>query len=442
MKKIIKIILIFLLTCNCLFAEPESNKISLIRDTEIENYLKEISSPIFITAGLNPNDINFYIVSDSSINAFVMGGQNIFINTGTLTKFDTPDVALGIIAHETGHISAGHLAKTGENMSNLGIASIGSILLGIGALLAGVPELGQAIIFGGMHVQQQSFLQYTRGQEEIADGLAIQYLNKNQISGNALLKSMDEFYIDELQYSGEMEYYSTHPLSRNRRDFIKNKIKKETFKNDNFNVKYRDKFNFIKAKILAYQQLQDNNSNIIIKQKNSDYQTYANSIVNMNNNKANEALKDINYLIEKYKSNPYFYEVKGDIYLKNNDVSNALINYNIADGIIKNNTLIKTTISFIIIKYQQKERYQEAIDNLNFIIQKDSTDNSALKLLAEVYYKNNQLALNYLTLAKYYTNTKEIDKVSKNLKLAKENTKDKKILNQIEDIELTMQIKK
>ena len=242
-----------------------------------------------------------------------MGGQNIFINTGTLTKFDTPDVALGIIAHETGHISAGHLAKTGENMSNLGIASIGSILLGIGALLAGVPELGQAIIFGGMHVQQQSFLQYTRGQEEIADGLAIQYLNKNQISGNALLKSMDEFYIDELQYSGEMEYYSTHPLSRNRRDFIKNKIKKETFKNDNFNVKYRDKFNFIKAKILAYQQLQDNNSNIIIKQKNSDYQTYANSIVNMNNNKANEALKDINYLIEKYKSNPYFYEVKGDI---------------------------------------------------------------------------------------------------------------------------------
>ena len=180
--------------------------ISIIRDTEIENYLYEISKPIFISAGLNPNDINFYIVDDDSINAFVMGGQNIFVNTGTLTNFKTPDAALGIIAHETGHIAGGHLANASEKFSNMGAVSIGSILLGIGAMLTGIPELGQAIIYGSMHVQQQAALKYTRGQEENADDLAVKYLNNSGLSAKALLVSMNQFYFDELNYSNTMEY--------------------------------------------------------------------------------------------------------------------------------------------------------------------------------------------------------------------------------------------
>lgn len=429
MKNIIKYFLLFLCFINNIFA---NEKISLIRDTEIENFLYEISLPIFKSANLNPNDIHFYIVNDNNINAFVMGGQNIFVNTGTIIDFDTPDALLGIIAHETGHISGGHLARFNEQIGSMQNISIGSILLGIGALIAGVPELGQAIIYAGLQTQQQTILSYTRGQEEMADELATKYLNENNLSASALLYSMNKFYIDELSYSNNMEYYSTHPLSRNRKQFIENKIKNEHFLNDNFNKKYQDKFNFVKYKILAY------NNQIEIKNSNSDYQKYANSIIYMKNNDIKKALSEINDLIKKYKNNPYFYELKGDIFLKNNNIKEALINYNIADNIIQNNTLIKKMIAFIIIKYDQQDLYQTAIKNLNYISQKDTNDNSIFRLLAEVYYKNNETAMSYLNLSKYYVNLKKYDKANDYLKLALKNTSDKKIINQIDDLRLSI----
>ena len=429
MKNIIKYFLLFLCFINNIFA---NEKISLIRDTEIENFLYEISLPIFKSANLNPNDIHFYIINDNNINAFVMGGQNIFVNTGTIINFDTPDALLGIIAHETGHISGGHLARFNEQLGSMQNISIGSILLGIGALIAGVPELGQAIIYAGLQTQQQTILSYTRGQEEMADELATKYLNENNLSASALLYSMNKFYIDELSYSNNMEYYSTHPLSRNRKQFIKNKIKNEHYLNDNFNKKYQDKFNFIKYKILAY------NNQIEIKNGNSDYQKYANSIIYMKNNNIEKALSEINDLIKKYKNNPYFYELKGDIFLKNNNIKEALINYNIADNIIQNNTLIKKMIAFIIIKYDQQNLYQTAINNLNYISQKDTNDNSIFRLLAEVYYKNNETAMSYLNLSKYYVNLKKYDKANDYLKLALKNTSDKKIINQIDDLRLSI----
>lgn len=430
MKRFLKYFVIFFLYNNTLLA---SKKISLIRDTEIENFLYEISSPIFKSAGLSSNSIKFYIVNDNSINAFVMGGQNIFVNTGTIINFDTPDAILGIIAHETGHISAGHLVSFNEQISGMNNISIGSILLGIGALIAGVPELGQAIIYGGLQAQQQTILSYTRGQEETADGLAVKYLNDSLLSSNALLHSMNKLYINELSYSNNMEYYSTHPLSKNRKQFIENKIKNEKYSNIDFNKKYYDKFNFIKYKILAY------NNKISILDNNSDYQKYANSILYMNNNDKINALKNINYLINKYKNNPYFYELRGDIFLKNNNIKEALNNYNIADNIIQNNTLIKKMIAFIIIKYNQKDAYKTAIDNLEYIIQEDNNDNGSLKLLAEIYYKNNDISLSYLNLAKYYLNINKLDQTNKYIELALKNTKDQAIINKIDDLRITIQ---
>lgn len=425
--------IIYFLTTQTIFAANKG--ISLIRDTEIENYLYEISKPIFISAGLNPEDINFYIVDDDSINAFVMGGQNIFVNTGTLTNFSTPDATLGIIAHETGHIAAGHLANASEKFSNMGAVSIGSILLGIGAMLTGIPELGQAIIYGSMHVQQQAALKYTRGQEENADDLAVKYLNNSNLSAKALLVSMNQFYFDELNYSNTMEYYSTHPLSRHRKAFIENKIKNEKIEDDGFNKNYQDKYNFIRAKILAYK----NAKNIFkIFSEDSDYAKYANSIINMNNHKISEALKDANYLINKHKTNPYFYELKGDIYFKDNKINEALKNYKMANELLKDNTLIKKSIAFIIIKYKRKEMYKYAIDNLNYVVQKDKKDSSALKLLAEAYYHNGEKSMSYLTLSQYYINQNDRNSALNYVNLAEKNTNDEKILKKIEDFKASI----
>ena len=70
-----------------------------IRDTEIENDIRTLASPVWRAAGLNPGDMGIYLISDAQINSFVAGGQAIFINTGLIDKTETPNQLIGVIAH-------------------------------------------------------------------------------------------------------------------------------------------------------------------------------------------------------------------------------------------------------------------------------------------------------------------------------------------------------
>ena len=84
---------------------------SVIRDTETEELLLGYIRPIFKAAGLNPENAEVVIINDPSINAFVAGGQTIFIHTGLLLKANVPDEVVFVLSHETGHIVGGHIVR-------------------------------------------------------------------------------------------------------------------------------------------------------------------------------------------------------------------------------------------------------------------------------------------------------------------------------------------
>src|SRR5271166_1371846 len=89
---------------------------SFLRDAEIENTVRTFATPVWKAAGLDPLAVHIYIVNDPSLNAFVAGGQNLFLNTGTITRAVTPNQLIGVMAHETGHMAGGHLARMTQMM--------------------------------------------------------------------------------------------------------------------------------------------------------------------------------------------------------------------------------------------------------------------------------------------------------------------------------------
>src|SRR5690242_15736507 len=118
-----------LATLSLLTSPVMAQRISFIRDAEVENIIRAYATPVFTVAGLNAADIGVHIINDPSLNAFVANGLNLYINTGTLLRADTPLQVIGVIAHETGHIAGGHLARVRDGMEGAMEQSIVAMVL-------------------------------------------------------------------------------------------------------------------------------------------------------------------------------------------------------------------------------------------------------------------------------------------------------------------------
>ena len=57
------------------------------------------------------------IINQGVFNAFVADGRRIFVNYGAIMQSETPNQIIGVMAHETGHLAGGHLAKMREQMA-------------------------------------------------------------------------------------------------------------------------------------------------------------------------------------------------------------------------------------------------------------------------------------------------------------------------------------
>ena len=90
-----------------------------IRDAEIEGALRDWVNPLIEAARLNPQQVKIYLIHDKNLNAFVTGGQNIYLNTGVIAEADDPEHVLAVFAHELGHIAGGHLARMDEDADSV-----------------------------------------------------------------------------------------------------------------------------------------------------------------------------------------------------------------------------------------------------------------------------------------------------------------------------------
>src|SRR6202042_3164712 len=159
------------------FAQEE--KLGVLRDTESEQLLRDYSRPILHVAGLEKQNIQVTIINEPVFNAFVADGHRIFVNYGALMQSETPNQITGVLAHETGHLAGGHLAKLREQVAMAQTQMIIAMLLGVGAIAAsakgnnngngGLSSAGAAALSAPQEVIGRSLLSYVRGQEENAD---------------------------------------------------------------------------------------------------------------------------------------------------------------------------------------------------------------------------------------------------------------------------------
>ena len=403
-----------------------SKKINLIVDTQIENYLFELSEPLIKAAGLDATSINFYIVNDDSINAFVSKGENIFVNSGLISKSDDPTLLAGVLAHEIGHIAGRHIAISDETFSGVNNILILSYVAGIAAALStsSGADVASALILGGSQVAQRSALKYTRHHEESADQMALNFLQYANYPADGLLNLMQIIKGFERNLVGDIDQYTiTHPISINRINHIANFISKNP---NNFTVgnKLQQEAKMIKSKLDGF--LLDTNEVIRKYNCDSDYCLYAKSIAYYRKNQINKSLQLLNLLIENNSKNGYFYELKAQILFENNNVNSAILNYKKALDLIDSNKSIIRILyanSILTLADIKQSQIREAIDNL-ILAKNEQKDNWKIYyLLAKAYRQENDEVKSMIYLGYYNLYLENFDQAIKYANATKDSYK-------------------
>jgi predicted Zn-dependent protease len=365
----------------------------LIRDVEIEGLMRLYTKPIFRAAGINPGSVKVYLINDQRINAFVAGGQRIFIHTGLLTQAKTPNEVIGVLAHETGHIAGGHLARLGIEVDRASTTSIVGMLIGaaamVGGALAGENEAakaGQGVILGSQGFAQRNILSYQRGMEAAADQAALKYLNATGQSARGMLTLFDKLAnqsIASVQFVDP--YVLSHPMPFDRIRNLEIAARKSPSFGRDDPPELMLRHQLMQAKLAGFLQPPQA---VFQRYPSSDTSLparYARAIAMFRKGDMKNALPVLNGLIEDLPQNPYFWELKGQALLESGSPAKAVAPLRQANKLLPSNGLIQIMLAQALLGSESRADTEAALKALRVAKRSEPESPQLYKFMAIAY---------------------------------------------------------
>jgi predicted Zn-dependent protease len=361
----------------------------LIRDTEIEEIIKKESAPVLVASGLRPEDVHFYLLGDKELNAFVAGGQNIFLNTGLIAETETPNQLLGVVAHEAGHIAGGHAVRSGD-MQRAGLKPfLLTMGLGILAAAAGAPDAGAVLISNSGWFGTLGALSYSRVQEAAADQAGATAMERAGYSGKGLVEFLDNFrYQEVFSDARKYKYFQSHPLSSERIEALRRRVETLPHYNTPDTPEMIAEHAIMKAKLDGFLSPQQ----ALIKYKETDTgfpARYARAIAYYQLKEPDRALKLIDALIAEHEDNPYLWELKGQILFEFGRAPEAEPAHRKSVQLKPDAPLFHVNLAQTLIALEKKDRLDEAVVELNKALALEKDNSFAWALLAQAYDAKN-----------------------------------------------------
>ncbi|WP_306088036.1 M48 family metalloprotease [Qipengyuania flava] len=377
-----------ILAAAMLAAQPVAAQ-SILRDAETEAFLDEISAPLVEAAGLEPENVDIVLINDPSINAFVAGGQIVYIHSGLIDAADTAEEVQGVIAHELGHITGGHILRYGEGMASASRISLLSLIAGIGAALAGAGEAAMGIMAAGQQAAMGKFLAFSRTQESSADFAGAEYLSKARISGRGSLAFFGKLLNQEYRYgysqSDEAGFYRTHPLSGDRISALREVYEKDPAWDRPANARNQANFERVKAKLVGYIAKPSATLRDYPESDRTVPALYARAYAYHQNARVDRALDAADQLLAKDPDDPYFLELKGQVLLESGRPLEALEPLRRATALTNAEPLIASLFGHALIATEDDANFAEAERVLRAAVGRDRRNPFAWYQLGVVY---------------------------------------------------------
>jgi predicted Zn-dependent protease len=391
-------ILIAFLFSICLLTPSLANAqgLSVIRDTEIENNLRSWIDPVLKSANLSQSQIDIALVNDSTVNAFVAGGANIFMFAGLIEKADYVDEVIGVMAHEIGHITGGHLIASRRAMEKASYQSILGTVLGVGAaIFSGDGRAAAAVSAGGASLAQRGFFSHSRAQESSADQAALTFFERAGQSPTGLVTFLQKLEGQELlPASQQSEYLRTHPLTRDRIESMRRGLDRSPYAGNTASSAQTRQFERVKAKLIAFRS-PSNVPRFYPDPKASEAAQYANAIMAYRGQLFDQAVMKFDQLIAEYPSDPYYHEMKAQTLRDAGRLDEAAKLYSKSLELLNDNApQIQIALAHVLV--EQGKDLDRAETLLNKSLASERRDSTPYRLLATIEgRRNNETAARY-----------------------------------------------
>lgn len=415
---------------------PFSAQAGIIRDAEIENTLAAYSRPILAAAGIPADSVRIMIVGSPEVNAFVAGGLNIFINTGLIRETKNPGMLIGVIAHETGHISGAHLSQFREKASRAMLGSLIGAAASIAVAASGGGKAAPGILAGSQSMAQRQFLSEIRMNEQSADHAALKFLDANDISASGMLETFEMLHAREIGGVPRDKYLLSHPLSSERVATVRNHLAQSTIPKGQVPAGFNDMHARMVAKLVAFLEPYATTLKLYPVSDTSVAARYARAIAEYKHSHLEEALAGINALIKNYPKDPYFYDTKGQMLFENGRVAEASAAYAKASSLKSDSALLMTEYAKTLIALNKPAELPKAIALLERSKELDDSYAVTWRQLAMAYGKQGKLGFSYAALAEEAALNGDLNGVFQHIARARKDTSnDSTLLLELDDLE-------
>jgi beta-barrel assembly-enhancing protease len=183
----------------------------LVEDPMITEYINRVGQNIVLNSDAKvPFQIK--VIDSDEVNAFALPGGYFYVNKGLIIAADNESELAGVMAHEIAHVAARHSMENAGKGTFLNYGLLAGIIFtgGIaGAVLQNTAGLGQLL----------AFFKFSRGAEEEADKLGVQYLYASGYDPTGMATMFEKLASQNKKKKGKLsELFSTHPQSIERRD--------------------------------------------------------------------------------------------------------------------------------------------------------------------------------------------------------------------------------
>jgi predicted Zn-dependent protease len=402
MPKLIALATAVAIAVSPIAAPAQQDKGAILRDTETEQLLRDYTRPVLRSAGLEKQNIQIVIVNESVFNAFVADGHRIFVNYGALMQSQTPNQIIGVLAHETGHLAGGHLAKLHEQLAQAQTQMIIAMVLGAGAVIAGgksgsgnggLTNAGAAALSAPSEVIRHTLLAYQRQQEENADRAGVKFLTATGQSAKGMYDTFKRFSDESLFAAhGADPYLQSHPMAPDRVAALEEVARSSPYWDKKDDPALQARHDMMRAKISAFMERQDTVYHRYPLSDTSLPARYAHAITTYLHGDLRSALAQIDGLIQVQPANPYFYELRGQALLEGGKPAEAIAPLRKAVQLSNNAPLIEMLLGQALVATDNKAYTDEAIAILRAAVTRETEAPLGFSQLAMAYGRKGDFA--------------------------------------------------